>query len=296
MSENAPNDDRQVTDGGSVGGATDGGTRTVVTGERGGVGGLRANLRLFYTLLRKELIITIRYPVNLAGLLVTFFVLFVLLLEGGRRFGGPSFDDSVGGLIVGYLLFTMATTAYQSLANSITTEAGWGTLERLHMSPLGFGRVMLYLAAVRIVISFMWTALILPPVLLLSGKQLTLDPLTIVPIAALGVASVLGVGLIFGGASVVYKRVQRVFQLFQFGLIAFIAAPVGELPWLRAFPVVQANVMLGRAMRDGVRLWEFDPSASLLLVGVAVGYVAVGYAVFTLFVRRARKLGVMGDY
>ena len=285
---------RTIPDGGSETAPDGGVAREAGRPER--VGGLRANLRLFYTLLRKDLIITIRYPVNLAGTLVSLFVIFVLVLEGGRRFGGPSFDDTVAGVVVGYLLFTMATTAYQSLASSILTEAGWGTLERLHMSPLGFRRVMLYQAAVRIVVSLLWTALILPPVLLISGQQLAIDPVTVLPIATLGVASVLGVGMIFGGAAVVYKRVQRIFQLFQFVLIALIAAPVGELPWLRAFPVVQANVMLGRAMRDGVRLWEFPIETHATLVGVTVAYVAVGYAVFLLFVRRARELGVLGDY
>lgn len=259
-------------------------------------GGLMANLRLFVTLLRKELIITVRYPVNFAGGLVTLFAIFVGLLVGGRRFGGPQFDETVGGVVVGYLLFTMAMTSYQSLANSIQTEAGWGTLERLHMSPLGFGRLMLCQSVVRVVVSFLWIALILPPVLWLSGESLAVDPLTVVPIAALGVTSVLGVGLLFGGASVLYKRVSRIFQLFQFVLIALIAAPVGELPWLRALPVVQANVMLGRAMREGVRIWEFSPVAHATLVAAAVGYLALGYLGFTLFVRRARKLGVMGDY
>jgi ABC-2 type transport system permease protein len=34
----------------------------------------------------------------------------------------------------------------------------------------------------------------------------------------------------------------------------------------------------------------------LLLLGTAVGYVAFGYWVFERATRRARKLGVLGDY
>lgn len=283
----------------SGGTTTDGGrsvSRTTADGRPGLVGRLRTDARLFYTLLKKELTITVRYPINLASLLVTIFFFFVLILEGGRRFGGATFDESVGGLVVGYLVYTLSVSAYQSLAQSIQTEAGWGTLERLQLSPLGFGRVMVYQAFVRVLISFLWTALILPPVLWLSGETLRLDPLTIVPLAALGIVSVVGIGLLAGGASVLYKRVSNVFQLVQFAFIPLIAAPVEQLPWLRAFPIVQANVMLGRAMRDGVRLWEFPLEAHATLVAIAVGYLAVGYAGFMLFVRRARRLGVMGDY
>jgi ABC-2 type transport system permease protein len=54
--------------------------------------------------------------------------------------------------------------------------------------------------------------------------------------------------------------------------------------------------MLQRAMRSGTRLWEF-PAADLgLLVVVAFGYLGAGYVVFQYATRRARRLGVLGDY
>jgi ABC-2 type transport system permease protein len=54
--------------------------------------------------------------------------------------------------------------------------------------------------------------------------------------------------------------------------------------------------MLQRAMVGGVRLWEFPLTDLVLLVGVAVGYLLAGYLVFQYATRRARKLGVLGDY
>jgi ABC-2 type transport system permease protein len=49
-------------------------------------------------------------------------------------------------------------------------------------------------------------------------------------------------------------------------------------------------------MKDGVRLWEFDPAALVVLVGTAVVYLGLGYGAFVLTTRRARRLGVLGDY
>jgi ABC-2 type transport system permease protein len=49
-------------------------------------------------------------------------------------------------------------------------------------------------------------------------------------------------------------------------------------------------------MVDGVRLWEFGILDIGLLVGVAVGYLVGGYIVFHYATRRARRLGVLGDY
>lgn len=48
--------------------------------------------------------------------------------------------------------------------------------------------------------------------------------------------------------------------------------------------------------RDGTRLWEFDPVALGILVGTAAVYVGLGYVAFALATRRARRLGVLGDY
>jgi ABC-2 type transport system permease protein len=49
-------------------------------------------------------------------------------------------------------------------------------------------------------------------------------------------------------------------------------------------------------MIDGTRLWEFPVVDLAVLVIVAVGYVALGYVVFQYATRRARRLGVLGDY
>lgn len=264
--------------------------------EVGRLAEIRRTVRLFYTIFRKELTIVVRYPVNFLTGLVSLFGIFVVIVEGGRRFGGTAFSDSLGGVIVGYLVFMMAQISYQGLASSVTDEAEWGTLERLHMSPLGFGRVMVFVAISNLLISLLWMVLLLPLTLLFTGKTLALDPVTIVPIALLGLCSVIGLGFVFGGATVVYKRIGNLFQLVQFGIIALIAAPVEQIPWVKAFPIVQAKYLLGKAMREGVSLWSFSPQALGILVVVAVGYFAAGYAVFRLFVRRARRLGVLGDY
>jgi ABC-2 type transport system permease protein len=49
-------------------------------------------------------------------------------------------------------------------------------------------------------------------------------------------------------------------------------------------------------MVDGVRLWELPPADLAVLVGVAAVYLGLGYAVFHYATRRARRLGVLGDY
>lgn len=106
----------------------------------------------------------------------------------------------------------------------------------------------------------------------------------------------LGLGLVMGGLNVLYKRISNVLNILQFAFIGLISAPVFDLPWARVLPLVQGSAMLQRAMVDGTHLWEFDPLTLAVLVGTSVFYLALGYVVFSLTTRRARRLGVLGDY
>ncbi len=49
-------------------------------------------------------------------------------------------------------------------------------------------------------------------------------------------------------------------------------------------------------MVDGTRLWEFPQTDLAVLFVVVMGYMPLGYVVFEVATRRARRLGVLGDY
>lgn len=254
----------------------------------------------FATLVRavakKRLLLLVRYPVNTLSQLTVIVFVFLVILFGGRAVAGAALDDSLGGIVVGYLLWTVAISAYMGLSWNVTREAQWGTLEQLFMSPYGFGRVMLVKTAVNVAEAFLWGAVTLAVMLAVTGKTLALDPVTVLPVGLLAVAPAVGVGLVFAGAAVVYKRIENVFQLMQFAFIGLIAAPVAQYPFLRWLPLAQGSHLLQRAMNDGVRLWEFPAGELAVLVVTAVGYLGVGYLVFQRAQRRARRKGVMGHY
>ncbi|MFC4360065.1 ABC transporter permease [Halobium salinum] len=253
-------------------------------------------LTLLRAVARKQALLLVRYPLNTVSQVFGLYVFFLLLFYGGQAVGGAAFDESLGGLVVGFFLFTMAVVAYAGLSWDVTREAQWGTLEQLFMSPHGFGRVFAVKVVVNVLFSLLWGGLILGLMLLTTGRTLVVDLFTVVPLALLTLASAVGVGFVFGGLALVYKRIENVFSLVQFAFVGLIAAPLGQYPFLRWLPLAQGSSLLGRAMREGVRLWEFEPSALAVLSGTAVAYLLVGYVLFGLASRRARRLGVLGHY
>ena len=164
------------------------------------------------------------------------------------------------------------------------------------MTPFGFAPVALLTGVAKLVRTFLTSAVILGVMLVVTGTSLSVNVLTVTVVAALSVASVLGCGLAAGGVTVLYKRVGNWLNLLQFGFIVLISAPTFDLGWTRALPLAHGSALLQRAMVDGVRLWEFPAADLAILVGVAVGYLGLGYLVFRYTSRRARRLGVLGDY
>jgi ABC-2 type transport system permease protein len=252
--------------------------------------------QLTKAVLYREFLIFVRYPANAIGGIVISLFFFGLLFYGGRMLAGQALTDSIEGIIVGYFLWTLSVGAYTSISNDIGSEVQWGTLERHVMTPFGFAPVALLKGAAKLVRTFITSAVVLAVMLLLTGTSLQLNVLTIFVVATLSILSVLGLGFAAGGVTVLYKRIGNWLNLLQFGFIVLISAPAFDLGWLRFLPLAQGSALLQRAMIDGTRVWQFAPAELAVLVGTAVGYLGGGYLVFQYATRRARRLGVLGDY
>ncbi|MFB6156676.1 MAG: ABC transporter permease [Haloferacaceae archaeon] len=265
--------------------------------ERGGTDAVAAGYAdLARAVLYREYLVFVRYPADAVGGIVLGVFFFGLLFYGGRMVAGRALTDSIEGIVVGYFLWTLAVGAYTSIANDVRSEAQWGTLERHVTTPFGFAPVALLKGVAKVVRTFVTSGVILAAMLVMTRTDLALDLLTVVTVAGLAITSALGLGFAAGGVAVLYKRVGNWLNLLQFGLVVLVSAPAFGPGWTRLLPLVQGSALLQRAMVDGTRLWEFPPADLAVLVGVAAGYLGLGYVVFTRATRRARRLGVLGDY
>jgi ABC-2 type transport system permease protein len=258
--------------------------------------GLRGYLGFCRAAFRKRVLLLLRYPVNFLSQIGTIVLVFLVVFYGGRAIAPGALSESLEGIIVGYLLWSMSMTAYSGLSWNVTREAQWGTLEQLFMSPFGFVRVMFAKTVVNVLESFLWGAITLAAMLLVTGRTLAIDPLTVIPVGVLAVAPAVGIGLAFGGLAIRFKRVENAFQLMQFVMIGLIAAPVGQYPLLKWLPLAQGSQILQRTMRDGVSLWNLPAGEIGVLVATAAGYLALGFLAFSYCQRWARREGVMGHY
>ncbi|MBB6645415.1 ABC transporter permease [Halobellus ruber] len=252
--------------------------------------------RLARAVLYREAVLFVRYPANAVGGVVIAVFFFGVLFYGGRMVAGRALTDSIEGIIVGYFLWTLSVGAYSAISNDIGSEVQWGTLERHVMTPFGFAPVALLKGVAKLVRTFLTSGIVLGVMLVVTGVTLELNVVTIVIVAGLSITSVLGLGFAAGGITLLYKRIGNWLNLLQFGFVVLVSAPSLDVGWLRLLPLAHGSGLLQRAMLDGTRIWEFAIADLGLLVAVAVGYLGAGYLVFQYATRRARRLGVLGDY
>lgn len=254
------------------------------------------HLVLLYGFCSKKFTTLLRYPVNFLGTVVSTFILFLLLFEGGRAIAPVRIGRSIDAIIVGFFLFVTVNNSFTFLEGMINNEAKYGTLEQLYASRFDFTTVMFGAAVADTLVSVGMAAITLAFTLLVTGETLTLDMLTVVPILSLTILHTIGLGFLFGGVALLYKRIRGWFNMAQYVFVAVISFAMTDRLWPRLFPTGQGASMLHRAMSDGTALVGFPVIDHVVLLGTAVTYLAVGFSVFYVAQHRARQRGLLDDY
>jgi ABC-2 type transport system permease protein len=253
-------------------------------------------LVLLAGLTRRNLTELRRYGFDTATQLISLTLLFTLLFYGVKGIAGPGAGrgHTQSAIVAGYGVFALTIVAYSSLASWVTNEATLGTLEQVAMSPFGLLRVLLleFVAGLAYQLALLTGMVTLA--MALTRRWLHFDAATLVPLLALHLLGVLGIGLALAGAALVFKRVASLMNLMQFVLLALIAAPLDEAPALRFLPITMSSRLLSMSTVDHVRLWHMGAERLAIAVLTSTAMAAIGLAVFRAADRAARARGVLG--
>lgn len=251
---------------------------------------------LLYGFAARTLIQLRRYPLNFFGALLTYLLVFALIFVGGRTIAPDGFESNVDAIIVGYFLLTTVLSTFFTLSGLINTEAKYGTLQQLYVSPFRFPTVMLAAVLGNLIVSIAMGVITLGFILVLTRESLTIDVLTVIPILALTILHAIGISFFLGGIALVYKRIRALFSTLQFGIISVISLALTDAFWPRLLPVGQGAAMLHEAMANGRSLLEFPPIDHAVMLSTSAVYVLIGYLAFHVTQHYARTKGLLDDY
>jgi ABC-2 type transport system permease protein len=251
--------------------------------------------------IRKQLLTAWTYRVNTVVALLTIGFVFV-----GIAFlmsDGTMTQEEIAPMFVGYLTWFYAMGAIGDLSWGIRSEISAGTLEQISMSPAPIGFILLGRVFANLITSTV--QLLIQGTILMLVLNIRL-PMRweAIPALAITLVGVFGFGFVLAGATLIFKQIESLANLFQNMLMFFngMLLPLSAMPgWLaaiaRTMPTTQGVYVLQRLLLDGVSLadaWR-DGSLIWLLVNSSI-YFAIGWVVFSACERIAKAQGSLGQY
>ncbi|MCF2971266.1 ABC transporter permease [Synechococcus sp. Nb3U1] len=255
-------------------------------------------IQLFFAELKRSWIQYIRYPVEaLGGILITTFFFYALFV-GAQYVAGPAsqFGERLDAVVIGYVLWTLVIFVVNDIALNLQVEAQTGTLEQVLLSPFSAASIFLARACASFSLRFTSVTAILMVILGLTGSRLQFPPSLILPLVSV-VLGAYGLAFLLGSAALIFKRIQQLLVMSQFGLLFLLATPTeewqGSLKWVgQGLPMTAGAGLLRDVMVRDVGL-----DGPRLLMGLVTGvvYFALGMAAFRGSVRIAKDRGILGS-
>lgn len=242
-----------------------------------------------------------RYKFNTLMQFGTFYFLFMAMFLGLNFFGqnmnvSPiKLGDTLESFVIGYFMWTVMLIAYSSVAYSISSDASKGTLEQICMSSLGLHSVVIVRSIAELIINLIFCFVILFSIMATTGYWLNIDVLPLALIIVLGIFSIFGLSLVFGGLAIVFKQVNSLLNLVQYFLIGFVMFDINLLA--SAFiPFRPAANIIYYMCFSGANLLDIPLILYLSLIFNSVFYFIIGLIVFNYCSKIAKKKGLLGQY
>ncbi len=241
------------------------------------------------------------YRFNMAVMVARLSMWFVLinLFTGGGRLD----PELLAPTLIGYIVWFYAASGISTMGRNLMEEAQTGTLEQMYMTPapttiIVLGRALSSLATSTAMVLFIGVALAL-----VLGIRVPLR-WEALPVFALTMIGLFGLGFVIAGATLVFKQVDQLANLIENTLMFLSGAllPVHLLPaaleaFARVLPTTQGIIVLRQVILDGrplASVWS-DGRLPLLMIHSSI-FLAVGWLTFKGCERIARGNGSLGQY
>ena len=251
--------------------------------------------------IHKGLLISSSYKFNTITMLVrlTFFFLGVSLVMGRGQLDAQTLAPT----LLGFMIWFYAAIGITNMSVNLTEEAQTGTLEQVYMTTVNTGVIAIGRSLAALVVASSMVLLIATALMLIFkiGIPLRWEAL---PVFALTIFGLFGLGFMIGGATLVFKQVHQLANFAENVLLWLSGAllPVALFPdWLETLskflPATQGIIVLRKVVLEGSSLSTAWANGGLpLLILNSAAYFAVGWFVFRWSERISRGRGLMGQY
>jgi ABC-2 type transport system permease protein len=256
-------------------------------------------LELFLAELRRAWIQFRRYPMESIGGIIIITIFFYGLFLSARYIAGPNLQlgDRLDSIIIGYVLWSLVVFILADISGNLQSEAQTGTLEQLFLSRYGAITVFLIRTLADLVFQLFLILTILFIIMALTGSRLSFPPALILPLITV-LMGAYGISFAMGSLALLFKRIQQILGIFQFGLLFLMATPIET--WKP--PINILGKLLPMTPGAGLlrALMARNESLNFSLLGIAfingAIYFTLGLILFRLAEKTAKRRGMLSGY
>jgi ABC-2 type transport system permease protein len=266
-------------------------------------------LSTFWAMVRKELTILSRYPVDFIASFAQVFIIVSIFTLAGLTFSttGRSDEATAGVVVYGFVMFMFVSDTLWTIGFNVRHEQVQGTLEQLYLSPASkFASLV-----ARVTHLLIWTSLLsLTSALLMRGMLGALpvyNPGKAVVLLAFILSGTFGIGFAFAALTLrVKETANSLVNMFQFVFMILGACffPFRALPewmrWISRLLPTAYGVDIFRSTLMGYPpgFPELAPANVEVAIVVVFGLVmpVIGYRLFRRAERYAREKGSLGEF
>lgn len=262
-------------------------------------------MRLFWAELQREFILLLRYPFELVTRLMWNLGFALMIYFGFSAVGGnslPGFQEGQAGRLLGLLITYIAINGLSNAAELLAEESQTGTLEQAALSRTPIVVIMLMRDLASFVEMIVRFALVLAIATAVTGAQFHINWPAFVLLLGLMYLGLEGIGLMLGGAALLYKRVVTLSQFAVMLVFGFAVLPLESLPqWMSGFvnnfPFTKALLLIRQVGVQGVPLSDLIADGSVLSLALnCLLFLALGLAAFAMAEGKAREWGTLNQY
>lgn len=259
---------------------------------------------LFKVSMEKSVIELIRYKFNTVSDILSLYALFISMFLGIEIFGTSmnvsslSLGNTLEGFVVGYFIWTIMMMAYSDTSYSIINDASRGTLEQLSMSNLGLHNILIVRSICNLFMNLLISLVLLFIIMYTTGYWIHIKIFSILIPIFIGIFSILGIGLIFGGLALIFKKIQSILNIVQYFLIALLLPLPDSFGKITSvlIPFRPSSKMIFSTMLEGMSFTGFSMFDYGLMIGNSIMYFGIGLLIFNYCSKLAKRKGVLGQY
>lgn len=265
-------------------------------------------MTLFWAELKREFILLFRYPFELVSRLVWNLGFALMIYFGFGAIGGaqasslPGFEEGQMGRLLGLLITYIAINGLNNAVELLGSEVQTGTLEQAALSPPPLVLIVLLRDLASYVEMLARFSLVLLIATLVTGVRFTIDVPSFALLITLMYLGTEGLGLILGGAALLYKRIATLAQLAVMLVFGLAILPLESLPrWMSVFvdnfPFTKALVLIRAHAVHGEPLSTLVANGSLMSLALNTAvFLGLGIVGFAIAERKARDWGTLNQY